>query len=38
MEAIGKNEGGPVHRAFTKNDVAPTADAANASDAATKQI
>ena len=36
MEAIGKNEDGPVHRAFAKNVVAPTADAANASDAATK--
>ena len=36
MEAIGKNEGGPVHRTFTKNDAPPPADAANSSDAATK--
>ena len=36
MEAIGKNESGPVHRGFTKNDAGPTTGAANASDAATK--
>ena len=36
MEAIGKNESGPVHRAFTKNEAVPTTGAANTSDSATK--
>ena len=36
MEAIGKNENGPVHRAYTRNGAVPVMGAASASDAATK--
>jgi len=36
MEAIGKNENGPVHRAYTRNEAAPSKGGASASDAATK--
>ncbi len=36
MEAIGKNENGPVHRAYTRNGAVPVKGAARASDAATK--
>ena len=36
MEAIGKNENGPVHRAYTRNDAVPLKGAASPSDAATK--
>jgi hypothetical protein len=36
MEAIGKNENGPVHRAYTRNEAVPAKDSLSASDAATK--
>jgi hypothetical protein len=36
MEAIGKNENGPVHRAYTRNDAVPSKGGASASDVATR--
>jgi len=36
MEAIGKNENGPVHRAYTRNDAVPATGTASASDTPTK--
>jgi hypothetical protein len=36
MEAIGNNENGPVHRAYTKNGALPPKDTASVSDTATK--
>jgi len=36
MEAIGKNENGPVHRAYTRNGAVPSKGTSTSSDSATK--
>lgn len=36
MEAIGKNENGPIHRAYTRNGAVPGKGASTSSDSATK--